>query len=110
MGYEEFCKWFYFVVAQETDSNKKEEAEKGSIEVSSEKDASDDAKNNLSNHSSPNKPANCINENSNDAGANNVEDKNDEADEKTKPSIKPYVQILLNYCTVTSSKTMWTLS
>lgn len=70
------------------DSNKKDETEKGSIEVDSEKDASDDTKNNLSNHSSPNKPANCINESSNDAGANKEKSDTD-TDEKTKSSIKP---------------------
>lgn len=85
---------FRFVL-QETDSNKKEETEKGSIEASTEKAADDDTKNNLSNQSSPNKPANCRNENLNDTGANNVKDKKDDADEKTKPSIKPYVQFSL---------------
>lgn len=79
---------------QDSESNKNETTDKGSNGYDSEKEAADgsekDADSNLSNHSSPNKPA----PQSNDSEKEDSKDLSNEKDvsdneDSTKPSIKP---------------------
>lgn len=91
-------------VHQENDSNKIEATEKGSTEYNTEKEAADSGEkdsdsNNLSNHSSPNKTAQLVNEIMEkeelklalDADNEKDSDKQSDNEESTKQSIKPYV-------------------
>lgn len=96
-----------FSVLQENDSNKIEATEKGSVEYDNEKEAADSGEkdsdsNNLSNHSSPNKPAKSVSEINEkeelklslDASNEKDSDKQSDNEENSKQSIKPYVSSL----------------
>lgn len=96
--------------SQENDSNKVDATEKGSAEYDTEKEAADSGEkdsdsNNLSNHSSPNKSAQIMNEimakEELKLATDNEKDSDKQSDneEGSKQSIKPYVQIAAFYCT-----------
>lgn len=94
------CGISWIFLYQETDSNKID-AEKGSAEYDTEKEAADSGEkdtdsNNLSNHSSPNKPNKTeINEKDElkalDASNEKDSDKQSDNEENCKQSMKPYV-------------------
>lgn len=99
---------YIIYIQKENDSNKIDATEKGSAEYDNEKEAADSGEkdsdsNNLSNHSSPNKSAQPVNELSEKdelklaLDANNEKDSDEQSDteENTKQSIKPYVSVFL---------------
>lgn len=94
---------------QENDSNKMDATEKGSTEYDTEKEAADAGEkdsdsNNLSNHSSPNKTVQLVNEIMDKeemklAMDEKDSDKASDNEEGSKQSIKPYVS-QASFCTM----------